>query len=410
MDEWHIVPACTSRALLRQDGSVTWFVDQEQLDSKVLARDRELVTMEPPERLAATLREAARQGPVGADLHRTPAALIAMITAEGKVSGDDTVARRRWRKHAAELQSARRVHIVDAVAVVRFMAWLIHTIPERAVSEIDAAERLEALRAEHPDYRGPSEPFISASGASGAELHYVPRRHLCRRLNDHPIFLMDSGGQYIGGTTDNTFTLALGTPEAKHVLAHTLVLKGHIALATARFPVGTPAFRLDTIARQALWDEGMDYASGTGHGVGNYLNIHEGPVIRPDPRPIATVPLEPGMIVTNEPGYYADGDFGVRIESHMMVVTSQHPNFVEFETISRLPIDPRLVDFTRLSLSERQWLANYHRTVLHDLEPLFDASCAAWLRAIVQAFALAGEPVDLAEAPCEAEYSLERER
>lgn len=386
VDEWHIVPSCTSRALLRQDGTITWFVDEERLSSNVVARGRTLVAIEPPERLDAALRDAARLGPVGADLHRTPAVLIAMIEDGGKVCADDTVARRRWRKHAAELRSARRVHSIDSVAVVRFMAWLTQTVPERTVSEIEAAEMLEALRAEHPDYKGPSEPFISASGPSGAEPHYVPRRHACRRLNDHPIFLMDSGGQYFGGTTDNTFTLALGTPEAKHVLAHTLVLKGNIALATARFPVGTHAFRLDSIARRALWHEGMDYASGTGHGVGNYLNIHEGPVIRPEPRPIASVPLEAGMIVTNEPGYYADGDFGVRIESHMIVVASRHPNFLEFETISRLPIDPRLVDFERLSLSERRWLASYHRTVLHDLEPLLDASCAAWLRELVRTF------------------------
>lgn len=408
VDEMHIVPSCISRAMVKQDGSVIWFVELERLDSKAGACNREHVTIERPERLATALREAARHGPIGADLHRTPAALITMIE-EGKVSADDTVARRRWRKHAAELQSVRRVHIIDAVAVVRFMAWLTDTLPKCSVSEIDAAERLEAIRAEHPDHRGPSEASISASGPSGAEPHYVPRRHACRRLNDHPIFLMDSGGHYLGGSTDNTFTLALGTPELKHVLAHTLVLKANIALATARFPVNTPAFRLDTIARQVLWQEGMDYAHGTGHGVGNYLNIHEGPVIRPEPRPISTVPLEPGMIVTNEPGYYANGDFGMRIESHMIVTLSIHPKFLEFEIISRLPIDPHLVDFERLSLAERRWLADYHRTVLQDLEPLLDGTCVAWLRAFVLPFVQASKIAHMAGHPAEEVAEMKRE-
>lgn len=389
--DWQIVPSCTSRALVHRAGRVTWFVDEERLSREVLARGEEHVTLAPPDSLVVALRETVRQGPIGADLRRTPAALTASIEEEGKTCADDTAARRRWRKHAAELQLARRAHIVDAAAVVRFMAWLTRTVPARAVSEFEAAQVLEAFRAEHPDYRGASMPLMSASGPSGAQPHYVPHRKGSRNLNDHPIYWMDSGGQYPGGTTDNTLTLALGDPEAKHVLAHTLALQGYIALATASVPVGTAAFRLDTIARQALWREGMDYGTGTGHGVGNYLNIHEGPVISREPGPMTTVPIESGMIISNEPGYYADGDFGVRIESHMIVVASRHPSFVAFETISRLPIDPRLVDFERLSLPERQWLADYHRTVLQDLEPLLDESSAAWLRVLVQTFVRADE-------------------
>jgi len=384
--DWHVVPSCTSRALVRRDGGVTWFVDRDRLTSEVLARGGVVVTVAQPGTLAATLREAARQGSIGTNLRRTPEALGSIIEQHGKACADDTVARRRWHKHSTELQSARRAHIVDAVAVVRLMAWLIRTVPERTVSEFEAAEMLEAFRAEQPGYKGASMPLMSASGPNGAQPHYVPRRQSSRSLNDHPIFWMDSGGHYLGGTTDNTITLALGDPEPKHILAHTLVLQGYIALATSRFPVGTQALRLDTIARQALWREGMDFDHSTGHGVGNYLNIHEGPLIGREPGPTTAVPVEPGMIVTNEPGYYVRGDFGMRIESHMVAVESRHPNFLEFETISRLPIDPRLVDFGRLSLSERQWLAEYHRVVLQDLESLLDVHSATWLRAVVQTF------------------------
>lgn len=381
--DWHIVPTCTSRVLILRDGRINWFADKERLSPDLLERGSEVV-IAPPDTLAAALRNAARQGAIGVDPRRTPAALTAIIEEVGKVVFDDTVARRRWRKHPVEVQGARRAHIVDAVAVVRFMAWLKLTVPKRIVSEFEAAQKLEAFRAEHPDYKGASMPLMSASGPSGAQPHYVPRPEGSRNLNDHPIYWMNSGGQYLGGTTDNTLTLALRAPEAKHVRAHTSVLQSYIALAKACVPVGTYGVQLDAIARQPLWREGMDFAHGAGHGVGNYLNIHEGPSIGRELGPTTTVPIEPGMVVTNEPGYYVAGDFGLRIESHMVAVASRHPNFIEFETISRLPIDPRLVDFERLSPAERHWLADYHRTVLKDLAPLLDTGSAAWLRALVQ--------------------------
>ncbi|WP_203171069.1 M24 family metallopeptidase [Steroidobacter gossypii] len=382
--EWHIVPSCTTRALVRKDGRVTWFVDEDRLSKNVLARGQGPVVVQSSDRLTRALSEAAQQGLVGANLQRTPFALTAILRESAR--DDDAVARLRWHKHPAELEGARRAHIIDAAAVVRFAAWLARTVPEHAVSEFEAAQKLESLRAEHADYRGPSMPLMSASGPSGAQPHYVPPQEGSRVLNDHAIYWMDSGGHYPGGTTDNTLTIALGTPKPRHVLAHTLVLKAYVALARARFPSGTPAFRLDTIARQQLWNEGLDYDHGTGHGVGNYLNIHEGPVIRAEVRPISAYPLEPGMIITNEPGYYVDRDFGVRIESHMIVVPSRYSNFLEFDTISRLPIDPRLVDLERLSPTERHWLGEYHRTVLRDIEPLLDVQSAAWLRTFVQPF------------------------
>ncbi|RWI98475.1 MAG: M24 family metallopeptidase [Mesorhizobium sp.] len=257
--DWHIVPACRSRALVEREGKVTWFVDRRQLAPALLAREKDGIAITPPDKIGKVLTATARRGPVGADLRRTPAALAAMIEANGSLRGDDTVALSRWRKHAAEIKAARRAHIIDAAAVVRFMAWLAQTVPAQSVTEFEAAEQLEALRREHPQYKGPSMPLMSASGPSGAQPHYVPRREGCRRLNDHPIYWMDSGGQYPGASTDNTLTQVLGRPEPKHMLAHTLVLKGYVALATARFPAGIQGLRLDCIARRALWQEGMDY-------------------------------------------------------------------------------------------------------------------------------------------------------
>jgi Xaa-Pro aminopeptidase len=384
--DWHIVPAATSRVLVRCDGTVTWFVDPSRLSPVLLARDRALVTLGTPESIASVLREMADRGPVGLDPRRAPVALTAIVEATGEWRADDSVARGRWRKHRSEQDSARHAHIVDAAAVVRFMAWLKREVGQRPVGELEAARSLESYRAENRAYKGPSMPLMSASGASGAQPHYVPRAGRDRMLNEHPIFWMDSGGQYAGGTTDNTFVLAVGEPQPRHVFAHTTVLRANIALATARVPVGCYALHLDLIARQVLWREGMDFGHGTGHGVGNFLNIHEGPLLGREPMPFTMVRIEPGMIMTNEPGYYARDDFGVRIESHMIVVPSSIPDFLEFDTISRLPVDPALVDFQRLSREERRWLARYHRTVLRDLEPLLDAPSLQWLRALVDPF------------------------
>jgi len=384
--EWHVVPSCPSRVLVCRDGSVTWFVERELLAREVVARRDEWLTMAAPAMIVASLEEAAGKGRVAADLARTPASLGSSLNAAGSALNDDTVARRRWRKHPVEVLSARRAHVTDAVAVVRFISWLKRAVGERTVSEIEAAEALEMFRSEHPGYKGVSMPLMSASGASGAQPHYVPDRRASRTINDHPIFWMDSGGQYAGGSTDNTITVAIGTPEPQHVRAHTLILKCFVALATARFPTGTYGVQLDTIARQPLWREGMNYAHGTGHGVGNYLNIHEGPYIGRELGSATTTPVEQGMIVTNEPGYYVAGDFGMRIESHMVVVASRYKDFLEFETISRLPIDPELVDFALLSHAERSWLAEYHRTVRTDLMRLLDPTAAMLLESWVERF------------------------
>ena len=380
--EWHVVPVSSSRVLLPAEGPVQWFVDTEQLAPDVLAR-ADGIEILPPDALAAQLNKQARGAAVALDLRQTPVALTSVIEQVGRVVDDNVVARSRWRKHPNEIEGARRAHIADATAVIRFMAWLARTVPREPVSELDAARRLEAFRRENPAYKGPSMPLMSASGPNGSLPHYVPSSRTDRLLNEHPLYWMDSGGQYLGGTTDNTIALAVKEPEPKHIAAHTTVLKGYIALATATVPVGIYGFALEVFARQPLWREGMDYATGTGHGVGNYMNIHEGPYLSREPSPLTTAPIEVNMILTNEPGYYAVDDFGLRIESHMVSVPAQFPGFLRFETLSRFPIDPQLVDFSRLTPTESRWLADYHRAVWKDVSPHLDGPTLVWLRQLV---------------------------
>jgi Xaa-Pro aminopeptidase len=232
-----------------------------------------------------------------------------------------------------------------------------------------------------------SMPLMSASGPNGAMAHYVPSMASNRILNDHPIYWMDSGGQYYGCSTDNTVCVALSEPAPRHVLAHTLVVKGYIALTLARFPAGTYSTQLDTFARQFLWQAGMDYRHGTGHGVGNFMNIHEGPSIRQEIHFPKVAPMEAGMIVSNEPGYYAEGDFGVRVESHLVTVQSPYSGFLEFEVLSRLPLDPRLVDECLLTSAEKKWLADYHVRIAAGYNGCFDKQTAAWFQNITASFA-----------------------
>lgn len=385
--DWHVVPAATSRVLVQQDGTITWFVDEDRLSSEVAGRDRTVVALAQPDHLVDVLSKlAAPAAVIGADPRRTPSALSTVIETRAELRADDFVARRRWCKHPLEQESARRAHIIDAAAVVRFMAWLKRTVPARAVGEFEAAQMLETFRGQHTAYKGPSMPLMSASGVSGAQPHYLPRFGHDRQLNHHPIYWMDSGGQYLGGSTDNTLTLAVASPEPKHIQVHTALVRAFIALASARVPVGCYGLQLDLIGRQVLWREGMDFGHGTGHGVGNCLNIHEGPLLGREPNPFTTIAVEPGMIVTNEPGYYAQGDFGMRIESHMIVVDDELPGFLIFDTISRLPLDPDLVDFTRLTAQERRWLERYHQRVYADLQPLLDEQSASWLASVTARF------------------------
>jgi len=383
---WHTVPIALSQAIVSSDGLVRWFVDQRRLQSDLVERISKTVTILDPGRFEQVLTECCAGKVVSANLRKTSYKYAEIAARVGKLRSDSVVTQARWIKHANEVQRAREGHFIDGQAVIRFLCWLQSAIQKASISELQAAEKLMALRSERDEYKGISMPLMSASGSNGAMPHYIPGRDSDVRLNDHPIYWMDSGGQYYGCSTDNTVCIALGIPEPKHIRAHTLVVKGFIALACVRFPAGIYSTQLDSFARQYLWNHGMDYGHGTGHGVGNFMNIHEGPYLKREVDHPLVAPIQAGMIISNEPGYYAAGDFGIRIESHLAVVPSQYPGFLEFETLSRLPIDPHLVDFSLLSADEKQWLAQYHQRVFDGYVGCFDEPTNCWLRGIVDAY------------------------
>uniref|UniRef100_A0A8C7NVK7 X-prolyl aminopeptidase (aminopeptidase P) 1, soluble n=1 Tax=Oncorhynchus mykiss TaxID=8022 RepID=A0A8C7NVK7_ONCMY len=269
-------------------------------------------------------------------------------------------------KNATEIQGMKMAHIKDAVALCELFAWLEKEIPKGTVTEISAADKAEELRSQQKDFVGLSFPSISSVGPNGAIIHYRPLPETNRTLSLNEIYLLDSGAQYIDGTTDVTRTMHFGSPSAYEKETFTYVLKGHIAVSAAIFPNGTKGHLLDSFARQALWDSGLDYLHGTGHGVGCFLNVHEGPC-GISYKTFADEPLEAGMIVSDEPGYYEDGLFGIRIENVVLVVPAKpkynyrNKGSLTFEPLTLVPIQAKMVNTDLLTQKERDWVNEYHR-------------------------------------------------
>ena len=314
----------------------------------------------------------------------TPVWMVDRLTEGGaEVSrGADPCVLPKACKNAVELDGIRAAHRRDGAALTRFLAWLA-AVPPGSITELDAVDRLAAMRAGGEHYRGPSFDTISGAGPNGAIVHYRVTEESNRTLEPDTLYLVDSGGQYLDGTTDVTRTVAIGRPEPEHRDRFTRVLRGHIALATARFPRGTTGAQLDTLARQFLWQAGLDYDHGTGHGVGHYLNVHEGP--QRISRTGSGAALAPGMVVSHEPGYYKTGAYGIRIENLVAVTEADDANgaFLGFETLTLAPIDRALIDPAMLTADERAWLDAYHAHVAETLAPLLadDADTLAWLHA-----------------------------
>uniref|UniRef100_A0A8C7T3K1 X-prolyl aminopeptidase (aminopeptidase P) 1, soluble n=1 Tax=Oncorhynchus mykiss TaxID=8022 RepID=A0A8C7T3K1_ONCMY len=269
-------------------------------------------------------------------------------------------------KNATEIQGMKMAHIKDAVALCELFAWLEKEIPKGTVTEISAADKAEELRSQQKDFVGLSFPSISSVGPNGAIIHYRPLPETNRTLSLNEIYLLDSGAQYIDGTTDVTRTMHFGSPSAYEKETFTYVLKGHIAVSAAIFPNGTKGHLLDSFARQALWESGLDYLHGTGHGVGCFLNVHEGPC-GISYKTFADEPLEAGMIVSDEPGYYEDGLFGIRIENVVLVVPAKpkynyrNKGSLTFEPLTLVPIQAKMVNTDLLTQKERDWVNEYHR-------------------------------------------------
>jgi len=283
-------------------------------------------------------------------------------------------------KNDVEIAGVRRAMIKDGVALTHFFMWLEKSISGDELSEVSISEKLHAFRAEQEHFAGESFGTIAGYGAHGAIVHYSASPESAYKLKADNLLLLDSGGQYYDGTTDITRTIALGTPTAQQIVDFTLVLKGHIDLAMAIFPVGTRGSQLDILARKALWDKCLNYGHGTGHGIGHFLNVHEGPQsIRMDENPIT---LQSGMILSNEPGLYRANEYGIRIENLVHVVPAKETefgNFLKFETLTLFPIDKKLIDAKLLTEQELSWINNYHLSVYNTLSKELNAEEREWL-------------------------------
>ena len=281
-------------------------------------------------------------------------------------------------KNRVEINGARAAHIKDGVAVCEFLSWLYDTIGKETITEISLAETLLSFRRKQAHFVMPSFATIAGYQSNGAIVHYHAEPHSNKTLQKEGMLLLDSGGQYLEGTTDITRTMALGNPTGEQKDRFTRVLKGHIKLAMARFPKGTTGSQLDSIARYSLWQAGCDYDHGTGHGVGSFLSVHEGP--QRISKLANSTALQPGMILSNEPGYYKEGEYGIRIENLVTVVESIDTGFLEFETMTCVPIDIHLVEAKLLTADERSWLNSYHAFVRDTLSPKVSGKTLAWLK------------------------------
>jgi Xaa-Pro aminopeptidase len=375
-------PIALCFAVVPAKGTPELFISEAKVTREAKAHLEGHVKISPPGALKtrlAALRKAKSR--VRLDPERTSWG-IAKALGKSVVEGSDPCIPLKAVKNTAEIKGSRAAHVRDGAAVSRFLAWLDRTIAQgTAVDEITAVRELEASRAATQQLKEISFDTISGSGPNGAIVHYRVTEATNRKLKQGELFLIDSGAQYLDGTTDITRTVAIGTPSAAMREHFTLVLKGHIAIATARFPKGTRGIDLDPYARRALWDHGLDYDHGTGHGVGAYLSVHEGPqsISR-----AGTATLEPGMIISNEPGYYKEGAYGIRIENLILVTPAEKPQggdreMMTFETLTLVPFDRRLIAVELLTKDEIFWINNYHSRVREEIGPEMGPEHKMWL-------------------------------
>jgi Xaa-Pro aminopeptidase len=377
-------PLPLSFALVAGDGTVELFIDRRKLTPAVFPHLGNGVSVREPAEFGPALDAlAAAHRRVQVDPASAAAWIFERLQSAGAEirRGADPCLVPKASKNPAELDGTRAAHRRDGAALVRFFAWLAREAPKGSLREIAASDRLEAFRRQGEHFRDLSFDTISGAGSNGAIVHYHATPKTEKTLEPGTLYLVDSGGQYLDGTTDVTRTVAIGTPSVEMRDRFTRVLKGHIALAMCRFPKGTTGSQLDALARHALWQVGLDFDHGTGHGVGSYLNVHEGPHrISKMPN---TQPLLPGMIVSDEPGYYKTGAYGIRIENLVVVIPAPMPDaereLFGFETLTLAPIDRSLVEPSLLTREEIAWLDAYHARVRREIGPSVDADTKAWL-------------------------------
>lgn len=377
-------PVVQSLAILHRDGRVDLFIDAAKLSAEVRDHLGPEVTVQDPAGFAAALGRL--QGPVRVDRATAPVAVSQALAAAGIAIawGDDPCLLPKARKNAAEIAATTEAHLRDGAAMVEFLAWFDRAAPKGGLTEIAVVTALEGFRRATNALRDISFDTICGAGPNGAIMHYRVTGATDRPIREGEMVVIDSGGQYIDGTTDITRTVAVGDPGLEAREAFTRVLQGMIAISRLRWPVGLAGSHLDALARYPLWLAGQDYDHGTGHGVGVHLCVHEGPARLSR---VSDVALEPGMILSNEPGYYREGAFGIRIEN--LVLVEEAPPLVDpqrrwlaFRTLTFVPIDRRLIVAGMLSQGERAWLDAYHAEVREKIAPRVSADARDWVLAL----------------------------
>lgn len=376
-------PLPLGQAIVDKDGHARLFLDPAKVTDGLATWLGNEVALQVPSALPAALQALKGQA-VLIDPAQSSAWYFDELERAGAqvIRGADPCILPRSAKNEVEIEGSRQAHIRDGAALSNFLHWVATTAQDDLPTEDEVVTVLEGFRDATGALKDLSFDTIAGAGPNGALPHYRPVRRTIRRVEEGSLLLVDGGGQYLDGTTDVTRTMAIGTPTDEQKNRFTRVLKGHIALSVVRFPPGTTGTQLDVLARLPLWMAGLDYDHGTGHGVGSYLGVHEGP--QRIAKAASTQPLLPGMILSNEPGYYKEGHWGIRIEN-LQVVTAAAPieggerPMLGFETLTMAPIDRRLIEVGLLSDAERAWVDAYHAEVLAKVGPLMDGEAQAWL-------------------------------
>ena len=377
-------PFVESHAIVPAKGKAQLFINGRKLSSDVRQALSEFAEIAEPDALAENLHALGEQkARVLLDPVSTPQWYANQLTQSGATieEGRDPCTLPKARKNSAEIAGSRAAHLRDGAAVCRFLCWFDEVAPAGELDEITAAQKLEEFRRATNKLRDISFDTIAGFGPNGAIVHYRPSCSTNRKIEPGSLFLIDSGAQYQDGTTDITRTLAIGEPSAEMRRHYTLVLKGHIAIATAKFPKGTKGIHLDAYARRALWDAGLDYDHGTGHGVGSFLSVHEGPQSLSRR---GHAELEPGMIISNEPGLYLTDRYGIRIENLVLVkepeeISGGDRPMMRFETLTFVPYDRRLIEPSLLRPDEADWIDRYHADVHAKIHLALDGVALKWL-------------------------------
>ena len=384
-------PVALCFALIPIKGEATIFLANEQINEKSKKALKDIAKLEPKENFENTLKSLTKETwqktwrktwqKTWIDSNSAPLAITQIL--KEIYQKQDPIISIKAKKNNAELKGMKQAHILDGIAMAKFLCWFDKKVAKETLSEIDIVKQLENFRQLEKTFKDISFDTIAGAGANGAIVHYRVDEKSNRNLKKGELMLVDSGAQYLSGTTDITRTLYTGASNNEQKDSYTRVLKGMIAISNAHFPIGTTGAQIDILARQFLWQKGLNYNHGTGHGVGVYLNVHEGGT---GISPRANFMLKKGHIISNEPGYYKTGKYGIRIENLIHIVKSKTaPNYLKFKTLTLTPIETRLIKQNLLTKDEVNWLNNYHKKVWKKINPFLDEENKEWLEKATKA-------------------------